>query len=71
MNDTPAHALDRARWRKSSHSQGQTNCVEVATAAGWVGVRDSKLGADSPILTFTQPEWAAFIAGVKGNEFDL
>jgi len=72
MNDQPAHALSGARWRKSSHSGGPANnCVEVASGAGWVGVRDSKLGADSPILTFTEGEWAAFTSGVKDDEFDV
>jgi hypothetical protein len=29
-------------WRKSSHSGGGNDCVEVAMIAGGVGVRDSK-----------------------------
>lgn len=70
MNDEMSPAPGRVRWRKSSHSERQNNCVEVATAAGRIGLRDSKLGAASPILTFTKPEWAAFLAGVKENEFD-
>ena len=71
MNTEAAQALGRAHWRKSSHSQGMNGCVEIATAADWVGIRDSKLGTDSPILTVTTAEWTAFTTAVKANEFDL
>jgi len=56
------------RWRKSSYSSDSCNCVEVATAAGPVLVRDSK-NPTGPVLTFTTEEWEAFVAGVKGGEF--
>lgn len=59
-------------WRRSSYSQGADNCVEVTDRVpGWVGVRDSKLGSASPILAFTEAEWAAFIAGVREDELAL
>jgi hypothetical protein len=41
------------QWQESSYSTGD-ECVEVITELpGWVGVRDSQLGADSPVLAFT------------------
>ena len=59
-------------WRKSSYSKGENVCVEVTDRVpGWIGIRDSKLGPHSPILAFTQAEWAAFIASVRENEFVL
>lgn len=59
-------------WHKASHSDDfQNGCVEVGTVPGLVGVRDTKLGDASPILAFTEAEWAAFTAGVKDNEFDV
>jgi hypothetical protein len=51
--------LSSARWRKSSYSDGQANCVEVA-AAGLVAVRDSK-SPDGPRLTLTPDAWRLFI----------
>ena len=57
-------------WRKSSRSSGGRQCVEVADGADFVAVRDSK-NPNGPVLTFTLPEWEAFIAGVKDNEFDV
>jgi hypothetical protein len=57
-------------WRKSSRSGSQGNCVEVRIVDGGVEVRDSK-DPTGPVLTFTRAEWAAFLAGAKGDEFDL
>ncbi|WP_329405840.1 DUF397 domain-containing protein [Nocardia vinacea] len=62
--------LPKVNWFKSSHSSGQTECVEVAwLAAGSVGVRDSK-NPTGPALTFTPGEWDAFTAGVTDGEFN-
>jgi len=45
-------------------------CVEVAIADEGIRVRDSKDRA-AGTLKFTPDEWRAFVAGVKGGEFDL
>ncbi|MGC4790236.1 DUF397 domain-containing protein [Micromonospora sp. DT178] len=59
-----------AAWRKSNVS-GDTGCVEAAFVEDEVGVRDSKLSDDSPVLVFTRHEWAAFLHGVGNGEFGL
>jgi len=59
-----------ARWRKSNTS-GDSSCVEVAFADGWIGVRDTKAGDTSPVLAFTEDEWRAFLSGARSGEFDL
>jgi hypothetical protein len=57
-------------WFKSSRTQNQGQCVEVAWLPdGRVGVRDSK-SPDAGHLTFTPAEWDAFTAGVAGGEFE-
>ena len=56
-------------WHKSSWS-GTSGCVEVATLDQLVGVRDSK-DCQGPVLVFRFDEWDAFLAGVRGGEFDL
>jgi hypothetical protein len=60
----------QARWRKSSVS-GDGGCVEVAYADGHIGVRDTKADGAGPILTFTEREWTAFLAGAQGGEFGI
>jgi hypothetical protein len=55
-------------WQTSSRSQS-TNCVEVASAAGSVAVRDSK-NRGGPVLTFASARWTEFVAAAKDGEFD-
>jgi hypothetical protein len=62
--------LSRARWKKSSRSSGNGQCVEMADVDGAVAVRDSK-DPTGPVLIFTSGEWTAFLAGAKDGEFDL
>ncbi|WP_275295189.1 DUF397 domain-containing protein [Amycolatopsis sp. La24] len=64
-------ALSRAtNWHKASYSK-ENACVEVGSVSGLIGVRDTKLGAASPVLVFGPAEWDAFLRGVKDGEFDL
>jgi hypothetical protein len=55
--------LSNARWRKSSYSNGEGgSCVKVTDSVpGILPVRDSKLGADSPVLVFPTDTWACFL----------
>ena len=55
-------------WRKSSASAAN-DCVEVAFAEQAVLVRCSR-DPSGPTLSFSKPEWAAFLAGVRNGEFD-
>ena len=59
------------QWRKSTFSNGQGgDCVELADLGESVGMRDSKLGDDSPVLSLTRDQLAGLIAGVNAGEFD-
>ncbi|MEU0518992.1 DUF397 domain-containing protein [Streptosporangium sp. NPDC006007] len=69
-------------WHKSSLSGNGSNCIEVTLAddvqaeaeAGVDSerlfvVRDSK-DPKGTVLAFSPSEWAAFLSGVKGSNFD-
>jgi hypothetical protein len=53
-----------ARWRKSRHSNGQGECVEVGLAAPGVAVRDTR-DRGGPALTFGPAAWQAFTRRLK------
>ncbi|GAA1504374.1 hypothetical protein GCM10009827_017070 [Dactylosporangium maewongense] len=50
--------------------EGAGTCVEVATLANQVLVRDSK-DPNGAVLAFTVSEWSDFVAGVKRGVFDI
>jgi uncharacterized protein DUF397 len=76
-----SEARDRARhdaapdsspvsWRKSSWSTYNNGCVGVgALRSGVVGVRDTKAADDSPVLSFSEASWSAFLAHIRNGEF--
>ncbi|MFD7237517.1 DUF397 domain-containing protein [Streptomyces syringium] len=53
-------------WFKSSHSNGQSACLEISLLAGGrrIPVRDSK-NPHGPTLLFQTAAWSAFITGLK------
>lgn len=55
------------RWKKSSRSGANTNCVEVANHLD--AVRDSK-NPTGPVLAVGQVQLTAFLASVKSGRFD-
>lgn len=59
-------------WRKSSFSGGNGgDCVEIAAlSTGRRGVRDSKLGKESPVLSVPPESMAALLEGIRGGQFD-
>lgn len=53
--------MPESAWYKSSYSTGNGGeCVELATAADGIRVRDSKDPA-GPVLTVTAEAWAGFV----------
>ncbi|MER0446303.1 Scr1 family TA system antitoxin-like transcriptional regulator [Streptomyces sp. Edi4] len=68
MSRTQPHDVTGADFRKSTHSNNEGACVEVATnLPGIIPVRDSKHGSrGGPTLTTTPAAWATFVAGFKG-----
>ncbi|MDT0342435.1 DUF397 domain-containing protein [Streptomyces litchfieldiae] len=60
--------VDPNGWFKSSYSNGNGDCVEVADLGGAVALRDSKQQA-GPVLVSTVEVWQAFITSVGNDEF--
>ncbi|MET8624795.1 DUF397 domain-containing protein [Kitasatospora sp. NPDC004669] len=60
--------MHQLNWQKSSFSNDQANCVEIASAGELVYIRES----DDPttIVTTTRAKLNAWINGAKAGEFD-
>ena len=51
-------------WRKASYSNGSGQCVETASNAGTVAVRDTA-SRGGETVTFSAQAWQRFTASVK------
>jgi hypothetical protein len=58
--------MDDMNWRKSSYSSDNGGeCVEVASPAGAVAVRDTNQSDAGPVLRFTPAAWRRFASQLK------
>ena len=67
MTTTQPTTLTRP-WRKSRHSTGGNDCVEVAQAGTSCLIRDSK-NPDGARLAVRPQTWAAFIRDIKHGAY--
>lgn len=58
-------------WFVSSETAANNTCVQTRfRKGGFVDVRNST-DPEGPMVTFTGPEWEAFLKGAQKGEFDL
>ncbi|RSO04574.1 hypothetical protein DMH18_33905 [Streptomyces sp. WAC 06783] len=55
-----------AKYRKSSYSNEERECVQIATTRHTITIRDSK-HPTGPTLHLTPTAWASFLAGLNAE----
>ena len=58
-----------SRWRTSSYSGPQGNCVEIGYGAAAVGVRDTK-DRDGGTIALSSAQWANFLRAVNHDRYE-
>ncbi|MFC4001065.1 DUF397 domain-containing protein [Prauserella oleivorans] len=61
--------LSGLEWRKSSHSGGGNDCVEVAFTPDGTAVRDSK-NPDAGALRLPAAQWEALLTAARTGRLD-
>ncbi|QKW37304.1 DUF397 domain-containing protein [Actinomadura sp. NAK00032] len=57
---------DFHRWRKSRQSEPNGECIEAGRATdGTIGIRDTKLHSNGPVLEFTKEEWRNLLTNIR------
>lgn len=65
----PEDELRRLDWRKAQRSISNGACVEVASAAESVAVRDSK-DPYGLVLRYSANSWKSFTSAARRGDFD-
>ena len=60
-------SLTGATWRKSSHSGGEGQCVELAHSEDWAAIRDSK-NPDGPAMVIKPARLRALVHAIAARE---
>lgn len=68
--DAAASGWNELRWRKSSHSGGGNDCVEVAFIGMSPMLRDSK-DPDGGVISLSASEWRSLLDRIGAGELDL
>lgn len=64
----PVAYLANASWRKSTFSNYNGSCVQVARLPdGRIAISDSKDGRHGPALVLSSAEWALVLAGARND----
>lgn len=56
--------VEAASWRRSRACDGGA-CIEAGHGPGVVGIRDSQLGEESPVLEVSPGAWEWFISSFR------
>lgn len=64
------NATEFTNWHKSTRSPNNNNCVEVGSAPGKRGIRDTKIGEASPVLSIGDSQFGTLIDSIRAGRFD-
>lgn len=67
---TPHDQYQHAAWRKSSYSQGATQCVEAADIGGKTAIRDSR-DPCGPVLLLESAQMRALVRAIRTGQLGI
>jgi hypothetical protein len=66
----PHDQHQHAAWRKSSYSNGATQCVEAASLGGLTAIRDSR-DPEGPVLLLAGTQMRALVHRIRTGQLSL
>lgn len=64
----PRDEMRSLEWRKARRSMSNGACVEVASSAEGMAVRDSK-DPEGPVLYYAAATWDSFLGAARSGSF--